>query len=220
MTSFRAAILDFDGLILETEGPCFEAWRAVFREHGGDYALADYLRILGTSETARAVFEARCGVPADWSAVDRRRRELEDRLHEGLSLQPGVEALLRQARDLGLGLAVASSSSRRWVERHLRAHGLLDWFDHLVCREDAPRAKPEPDLYLEAARRLGVPPAAAVAFEDSYNGTLAARRAGLRCVAVPTPMTGGQDLSHADAIVPTLDGLDLMALLARLEAPR
>ncbi len=154
----------------------------------------------------------------DRAEFERRRRELEDRLHEGLAPQPGVEALLRQARGLGLWLAVASSSSRRWVERHLRAHGLLERFDHLVCLEDAPRAKPAPDLYLEAVRRLGGTPRTAVAFEDSHNGALAARRAGLWCVAVPTPMTAGQDLSHADAVVPTLEGLDLGALLARFAA--
>lgn len=218
MTTFRAAVLDFDGLILETEGASFEAWRALFREHGADYTVAECQRLIGTPATAHALFEARCGRPADWAALDRRRIAHETRIHEGLSLQPGVEALLRQARALGLGLAVASSSPRRWVTRHLAAHGLADAFDHVVCLEDAPRAKPAPDLYLEAVRRLGAAPAAAVAFEDSYNGALAARRAGLWCVAVPTPMTRGQDLSHADAIVPTLDGLGLAALLGSFEA--
>jgi HAD superfamily hydrolase (TIGR01509 family) len=217
-TTFRAAILDFDGLILETEGPGFESWRALFREHGADYTLAECQELVGTPETAHALFEARCGRPADWAVLERRRKELEDRIHEGLSLQPGVEALLRQARALGLGLAVASSSPHGWVERHLGVHGLSAAFDHLVCVEDAPRAKPAPDLYLEAVRRLGATPATAVAFEDSYNGALAARRAGLWCVAVPTPMTAGQDLSHADAVVPTLEGLDLEALLAGFEA--
>jgi HAD superfamily hydrolase (TIGR01509 family) len=216
-TSFRAAILDFDGLILETEGACWASWRALFQERGVDYTLEEYQRIVGSEESARTLFEARCGHPGDWAPLDARRREIEARLHTGLQLQPGVVSLLDQARRLGMGLAVASSSSHRWVDRLLAERGLLDRFDAVVCREDAPRAKPAPDLFLEAARRLRASPRGSVAFEDSYNGTLAARRAGLWCVAVPTPMTASMDFSQAHLVVPTLDGLDLEGVLAGLE---
>jgi putative hydrolase of the HAD superfamily len=171
---------------------------------------------VGSDRSARSLFEARCGRPADWAAMERQRREIEARLHAELELQPGIPSLLEQARALGMAVGVASSSSHRWVDRLLGEHGILDRFDAVVCREDAARAKPEPDLYLEAARRLGSAPAAAVAFEDSLNGTLAARSAGIRCVAVPTPMTATQDLSVANVVVPTLEGLDLRELLERL----
>ncbi len=216
MPSFRAAILDFDGLILETEGACWVSWRALFRERGAEFTLPEYQQIVGSDRSARTLFEDRCGRPADWGELDARRRELERRLHEELELQPGVAALLQQARALGMAVGVASSSSHGWVDRLLAEHGVLDRFDAVVCREDAPHAKPEPDLYLEAARRLGAAPAAAVAFEDSLNGALAARRAGVRCVAVPTAMTATQDFSAADLVVPTLEGLDLRETLARL----
>lgn len=216
MCSFCAVILDFDGLILETEGAAWVAWRELFQDHGSDYALEDFQRGIGSALTAHALFEERCGRPEDWSLLDQRRREIEARLHTGLVVQPGIESLLGQSRALGLGIGVASSSSHAWVDRLLSVHGLLDRFDAVVCREDAAQAKPAPDLYREALRRLGAEPSAAVAFEDSYNGVLAAHTAGVRCVAVPTPMTATQDFSHADVVVGTLADLDLRALLARL----
>ncbi len=213
---FTAVILDFDGLILETESACYGGWRALFQDHGADYALEEYQLILGGEGNPRALFEQRCGRPADWTPLERRRREVEDRLNLALAVQPGVASLLEQARALHLRLGIASSSPHRWVDRHLTSHGLFERFDAVVCRDDVARAKPEPDLYCEAVRRLGATPATTVAFEDSHNGSLAAFRAGVRCVAVPTPMTASQDFAHADVVLPTLAELDLAALLDRL----
>jgi HAD superfamily hydrolase (TIGR01509 family) len=216
----RALILDFDGLILETESACYGGWRALFQDHGTDYALEEYQRILGSEEDPRELFEQRCGRPEDWAVLDQRRRVIEDRLNTALAVQPGISALLDQADAMGLALGVASSSPHRWVDRHLATHGLLDRFDTIVCRDDVARAKPEPDLYLEALRRLELAPEQAVAFEDSHNGSLAAKRAGLRCVAVPTTMTATQDFAHADLVLSTLEGIELRVLLERLRNGR
>lgn len=215
MKPFRAIIFDFDGLILETESSCYTAWRTLFHDHGAEYALEEYQQILGSEGTPHPLFESRCGRPADWSVLERRRRAVEDQLNLALAVQPGVRALLDQARVLGLRTGIASSSLHRWVDRHLTTHGVISHFDTIVCRDDVTRAKPEPDLYLEALRRLEASPGDAVAFEDSYHGSLAAKRAGLWCVVVPTAMTTSQDFSHADHAVPTLDRLDLRALLAQ-----
>jgi HAD superfamily hydrolase (TIGR01509 family) len=214
--TLRAIILDFDGLILETEGACFAAWQVLFAEHGHPYAKDEYLKILGSGDRPSTLFEQRCGPPPDWAPLNVRLRAIEARLNEGLAPMPGVVDLLAQARALGLRIGIASSSSHAWVDGHLRAHGLFDGFDAIVCRDDVPRVKPEPDLYLEAVRRLAVEPRETVAFEDSHTGSTAAKSAGLWCVAVPTEMTAGQGFSHADLRVPTLDGFDLTTLAERL----
>jgi HAD superfamily hydrolase (TIGR01509 family) len=108
---------------------------------------------------------------------------------ESRPLLPGVEALLREAKALGLGRAVASSSSCGWVEGWLSRHGIRELVDVVVARDDVRRVKPEPELFLLAASRLGVPPAGCVVFEDSPNGMRAALAAGMRCVAVPNALT-------------------------------
>lgn len=215
MSAVQAVILDFDGLILETEGACYGGWCAVFQDFGASYSISDYQQIIGSENDPCSLLEERSGRTIDWPAAHRRRREVEDLLNASLVVQPGVVALLDQARELGLRLGIASSSPHRWVDRHLAEHGLLERFDAVVCRDDATRAKPHPDLYLEVVRRLGVTASRSLAFEDSHHGSRAAKSAGLRCVVVPTAMTNTQDFSHVDAIVPTLAGLDLAAVLGR-----
>jgi beta-phosphoglucomutase-like phosphatase (HAD superfamily) len=131
--------------------------------------------------------------------------------------RPGVEAYLEAAQRRGLRLAVASNSRREWVAPHLARLGLLERFAHLSCWAPVRPPKPAPDLYLDAAAALGVRPTDALAFEDSPAGVAAAKAAGLRCVAVPHPLTARLDLSAADLIVPSLTDYPLPALLARLD---
>ncbi len=221
MSSLRALLLDFDGLILDTESSCFAAWQALFEEHGHVYSLADYLVIVGTTNAARdpaLLLSARTGRAHDRETLRLRLRELEHARNHALVPLPGVIDLLDQARRLGLRLAVASSSSRPWVEGHLREQGLFDRFEVLVNRSETLRPKPEPDIYLEALRLLGLRADEALAIEDSYNGSLAAKRAGLRCVAVPNEITRTQDFSHVDLRLDTLAGLDLRDLLRRFDS--
>lgn len=217
----RGIIFDFDGLILDTEGPEFAAWCELYREHGAELALADWARCIGTGPN---VFDP----PAHLAtllgrAVDRDRlraahRGRCDALIAAQVLRPGVEEWLDDARRRALKLGVASSSGRAWVEGHLRRLGVLDRFDALRCREDVAVVKPDPALYQAALAALGLRPEEAVALEDSPNGALAAKRAGLFCIAVPNALTGQLDLSHADLVVPSLAELPLAAVLERAAA--
>lgn len=214
----RAALLDFDGLILQTEASGFASLQALFADRGATYHLAEYLQIVGTTNDVLdpyRLLEERTGRPWDRAALMAERSAHEERLNAALAPLPGVGALLDQAATLGWQLAVVSSSSHAWVDRHLRRLGFFVRFTAVVCRGDAPQVKPAPDLYLEALRRLGVGAAEAVAFEDSYNGSLAAKRAGLRCVAVPHALTRGQDLSHCDLVVDSLAEIDLATFARR-----
>ena len=115
----------------------------------------------------------------------------------------------QRAVDAGLVLAVASSSSVRWVSDHLQRLGLLDRFSTLSTCEDGVPAKPEPEVYRRALAAMGVDATEAAAFEDSPNGIAAAKAAGLFCVAVPNPMTTDLDLSGADVVVESFLKLEL-----------
>jgi beta-phosphoglucomutase-like phosphatase (HAD superfamily) len=117
-------------------------------------------------------------------------------------------------------LAVASSSSRAWVAGHLQRLGVLERFEVLKCSDDVERVKPDPALYRAACEHLGVPPARAVAIEDSPNGILAAKRAGLFCVAVPNALTGRLVLDAADLRLASLSELPLANLLTLAARPR
>lgn len=130
-------------------------------------------------------------------------------------LLPGVETYLAEAKRLHLATAIASSSSRRWVDEHLDRFGIVEGFDAIVTREDVERTKPDPALYRVALQRLSTEPAAAIALEDSSNGIQAAKAAGIFTVAVPNPMTAAMDLSAADLRLESLETVPLPELLKR-----
>jgi HAD superfamily hydrolase (TIGR01509 family) len=138
---------------------------------------------------------------------------------EGQPLLPGVETLLRDAKDIGLGRAVASSSSCGWVDGWLRRHRIRDLVDVVVARDDVRKVKPDPELFLLAASRLGVPPASCVVFEDSPNGMRAALAAGMRCVAVPNALTRPLARPDVDLVLGSLADRPLGSILEALSVP-
>jgi beta-phosphoglucomutase-like phosphatase (HAD superfamily) len=213
-----AIILDFDGLILDTETPIFEAWREAYRGRGQVLSMDDWQHSLGTNggfdPLARLVELA--GEGLDREAVEREVREANRQGCDAQALLPGVEALLVEAESLGLRRAVATSSSRAWVEGWLTRHGIRGRVEVICARDDVARVKPAPDLFLLAAERLAVPPAACLVFEDSPNGMRAARTAGMRCVAVPNGLTRQLRLPDPDLVLGSLAERPLGAILEEL----
>jgi putative hydrolase of the HAD superfamily len=210
-----ALVLDFDGLILDTETCTYDAVVDIFRDHGLELDLARWQAILGSANHPHwtDMLAERLGRPVDREALVARREHA--RLAVLVTLPPcvGVEDLLDAAHDRGVPCAVASSSSAEWVVPHLERLGLRDRFAAVVTSDDVGRdprrTKPAPDLFLAAAAKLRQPPGRCVVLEDSPNGVLAARAAGMAVVAVPGPMTEGLDFAAADLVVPSLAGLDL-----------
>jgi HAD superfamily hydrolase (TIGR01509 family) len=218
----RALIFDFDGLILETEAPVYRSWKEVYEAHGIPLPFDLWVKTVGSSNQAfhpQLHLEERLGSPLTQDVLDRRvARRVELVLAE--PLRPGVVDLVEAARAAGMKVGVASSSSHDWVRGHLERLGILDRFDCLVTRDEVERVKPEPDLYLASLDCLGVVAADAVAIEDSPNGITAAKRAGLRCVVVPNPITEGLDLSQADLRLSSLADVTLPHLLEQLGQPQ
>ncbi len=214
----RAVIFDFDGLILDTETPLIDAYAEVHRAHDVAFDRAAFIRSVGHAEYA---FDPWHGFSphADRAALEAERRTHKDALIQQQQVLPGVVPLLDDARRLGLRIGLASNSEHAWVEPHLARLGLLDRFEFLACREDAPSPKPEPDLYRLVLNRFGLRGIEAIAFEDSFTGSLAAKRANLWTVAVPGPSTAHHDLSHADLRVKSLAEVRLENLIARFSPP-
>lgn len=203
---YHALIFDFDGTILDTETPEFHIWQQIYREHGTELELAEWVSGVGAIGVfdPHAHLQARVAHPLpDYDAM---RSEVRARHHaaiEILSPRDGVTQALTAARARGMRTAVASSSTHEWVDAHLRRLGLFDSFDVVRCRDDvAPgRAKPHPDIYLAALAALGVRADAAIAVEDSLNGMRAARAAGIFTVVTPNPVTAHLDFAEADLVL-------------------
>ena len=216
----RALLFDFDGLLVDTESPSFDAWAGVYREHGHELTLETWSAAIGTLDgfDPFADLEGRLGRPLDRERVNERRREIEFAAADLEELRDGVAEYLEEAQRLGLARAIVSSSSQDWIRRHLERLDLLDGWSSIVAADgDAARAKPRPTLYLEALDRLDVTADEAIAFEDSPNGITAAKAAGLYCIAVPNPTTASLDVTHADLVLGSLEQVPLGELLRRVE---
>ena len=195
-------IFDFDGLILETEGPDYHSWQETFVAHGCTLPLSLWSGYIGTADDGFSPYdhlEAQLGRPVDRAAVRTQRRQRYAELVAAESVRPGVQAYIADARRLGLRLGVASTSSRAWVVGHLDRLGLLASFDALCCGDEVSRAKPDPAVYQAVLAALGLSAVEAIALEDSPNGIAAAKAAGLYCVAVPNTLTSQLCLDAAIA---------------------
>ncbi|NIP97531.1 MAG: HAD-IA family hydrolase [Akkermansiaceae bacterium] len=206
----RALFFDFDGVIVDTEWAIYETWHQTFLDHGHSLPLETYNQCIGTdfnTWSPKTHLEELTGNDFDWHQIDQARQsEIEANL-AGSGPMPGVAEAVAAARSAGLKLAVVSSSSHHWVDGWLEKINLLEQFDITVCRGDAARIKPAPDLYLEAARRLELDPAACLVVEDSINGLKAAIAAGMQTVAIPNRVTACCDFSFAGAVLPNAQPL-------------
>ena len=215
----RAIIFDFDGLILDTEEPIYRSWLEVYEAHGENLPFERWVQIIGSTTAEfnpQHHLEKRLGRPLAQEVLERRiGRRTELILAQ--QLLPGIVQHIDAAKSLGLLLGVASSSTRDWVSGHLDRLGILSKFDCVRCRDDVTNAKPAPDLYLAVLDCLGVGASDALAIEDSPNGVIAAKRAGMRCVAIPNSITANLDLSPADLVLRSLSEVTLRDLLQGLE---
>jgi HAD superfamily hydrolase (TIGR01509 family) len=209
-TNLRALIFDFDGLIVDSETPGFEAWSEVYATHGCSLPFDKYSACIGTigGFDLHAYLEEQAGRSFDRADLEQACTSRWLELMQTQSVLPGIASCVSSAKARGLKLAVASSSTRKWVTDNLRKFELLDAFDTICTRDDVDAVKPDPALYLLALEKLGVRAEEAVAFEDSPNGILAAKRAGIFCVAVPNPLTKDLPLQLADRCIRSLEEFD------------
>jgi HAD superfamily hydrolase (TIGR01509 family) len=203
----EAVVFDLDGVLLDTEQVWDEVREALTRERGGrwhDRAQADMMGMSST-EWSRYMHEE-LGLPDAPGKLNRLVVErMMERYREELPVIDGaVEAVRRITDRWPLGLA--SSSNRPLIDLALELMGVADMFRVTVSSEEVQRGKPAPDVYLEAARRLGVSPERVAAIEDSANGIRSARAGGMRVIAIPNPHYPPPDdaLAQADVVVESL----------------
>ena len=211
MSSIEAVVFDLDGVIVDSEHVWDEVREELARERGGRWHERAQADMMGMSAPEWSLYmHDVIGLPESPAEIDDLvvDRMLE-RYAERLPLIDGaVEAVLRLAASFRLGLA--SSSNRRVIDAVLDTAGLAASFAVTVSSEEVARGKPAPDVFLEAARRLGVPPERCVAVEDSGNGLRAAHAAGMRALAIPNRRYPPPEdaLALADVVLESIDELE------------
>jgi HAD superfamily hydrolase (TIGR01509 family) len=217
----RGLIFDFDGLILDTEGPVHQSWVELFREFGEELPFDEWAKIIGTSDIEHFdpfdMLEEKIGGRLDRESLAAHRYDRELALCYANPILPGVVEVILAAEEMGLRLGVASSSDRDWVVGNLTRLGLIEHFEVVHTSDDVDRTKPDPALFRMALESLDLRPEEAIVFEDSPNGVTAAKAAGIYVVAVPNPLTRDLPLGHADLRLDSLADMPLREIVAKAD---
>lgn len=216
----QAVVFDFDGLVVDTETPEYTVWAEIFAEHGQVLEVSEWGKSVGAAPgtwTATEILESWIG-PYDKEKVKADHKARVDELTNSLKPMPGVLDWIEDLKREGIAFGIASSSMAPWVNRFLDTAGLQGVFPIVVTRNETLRAKPNPDLYLEACRQLNTNPVYSVALEDSTNGIKAAKAAGMWGIAVPCPVTVTFDFTLADKVVPSLAEFRLEDLIQLMDS--
>ncbi len=209
-----AVIFDNDGLTLDTELTYTRAEAALYQRYGTEFTLDHKREMLGTSGVKSGLaMERHLDQPGRAAELHDELRELVHAELDGAAIEPmpGARELIAALRAHGVPLGLATNSGREFATRALRSAGVFECFNAVVSAEEVEHPKPAPDVYLEAAARLGADPAGCVALEDSATGVSAARAAGMTVVGVPS--FPGLDLAAAHLVVPSLADARVWELL-------
>lgn len=212
----KGIIFDFDGVLVDTEWAIYQSWVHLFRREGQTIDIETYSPCLGAGYShwnPADYLESLTGKKYDWEVETPARQAMLEADLERMGLMPGAAELLQWCKEHDIPMAVASSSSRRWVAGWLEKLGIMDYFKGVFTRTDGFPVKPNPALFLAARECLDVPPEHCIIIEDSENGTISAARAGIPCVAIPNRMTKASDFSAA-----TEQMIDLHQLLKSISA--
>ncbi|MFT8870676.1 MAG: HAD-IA family hydrolase [Sporolactobacillus sp.] len=218
----KAIVFDFDGVILDSERMMYLAMQEMFHNYHVDLPFSVWSEAIsgrGGDFDAAGYVQEQSGVSIDrisfLAEQERRFQQLMD--HE--DVLPGVKSLIDQAERRGLKIGLAASSPAEWVYHHLKRLSLSKYFLSIQTKNDVKRVKPDPSLYLQTLKNLGVAPNEAIAFEDSVNGVVAAKRAGLFCIAVPSAVTKQLPFGYADGCFNSLKDIALEKLINYLAPP-
>ena len=181
-------IFDMDGLMFDTERLSARCWKQVGAEFDLDITDRFLTGVRGvTRQEFQQIFERRFGDRVRYQTVMRRKMELyrQALARDGVPVKPGLAELLTFLRERRLPAAMATATEQSTARQYLAETGLTDYFDELVFGDQVRRGKPDPEIFLCAAQRLGLPPERCMVLEDSLNGVLAGIRGGFRTVMVP-----------------------------------
>ena len=213
----QAVIFDMDGVLSDSEPIYHNSLNQVLGEQGHALTDEDNFEILGTTvEYSWKWIIDRFGLEGSLDSwIARYDAIIVDNLRQHVEPSPGVYELLDGVVSRGLKLGLASSSQGKWVEALLTTLGIQDRFEAVVSGEMVTNGKPDPEIFLTAALRLDVDPTRCLVIEDSPHGISAGKSAGMKVVAVVTPLTKDLDLSEADLLIDSLHAFDYSLLDGR-----
>lgn len=214
---FQAVIFDFDGTLVENEDTYTDCFIAVLRKHNVHYKIEDdqHPHVLGIGlEENWTKLHKQFGL-SDEITITQLVHETQDEYHSRMSdvhIRPGFKELHEALTEEGIAVALATSNNWWVIDDELEDLGIKNYFNVTVTGEEVLNKKPEPDIFLEAAKKLFVEPEDCIVIEDSLAGILAGKEAGMKVVAIRNNYIEEEDLAKADLIIDSFEELNLMKL--------
>lgn len=200
----QAVIFDMDGVLIDSQPMHYLGDQKTLAAYGIDAPIAELEAYAGTTNKYRfCLFKEKYHLSEDIDDMIARRERIMIDIVTSSDAMPvkGIVALLLDIKKHGLKTAVASSSPYAFIYAVLRKLNIEKYFDLIFSGESVPNGKPAPDVFLETCKKLKEQPATCVVVEDSSNGVLAAKRAGMACIGYQNPTSGEQDLSQATIVI-------------------
>jgi beta-phosphoglucomutase family hydrolase len=215
----EAVLWDLDGVIADTARYHYLAWQDIFRERGVSFTWPEFIKHFGQRHDTIIRFALGDKLtPEEFDAITERKQSTYRRLVAANIIPlPGAIDLLKKLQEHGIKSAIASSAVPENIDVILGGLGIKSYFQAIAWGTEVKEGKPSPQIFLLAARKLGVRPAGCAVIEDAIAGVAAAKKAGMKCIAV-TNSHPQQDLQKADLIVDSLEGVgidDLAGLFAK-----
>ena len=211
-----AVLFDMDGVITDTERFYIEGLMELLKKEGKDVTPEDLSDLMGSTLIHNChVLKERYHLPDEPEKYVEYVHAYRDHEIEAGGLQPmdGVLELIKALHEKGIKLAVASSSPYDTIIHNMKTLGILDCFGTIVSGLDCEHGKPAPDIYLKAAENLGAQPEECIVIEDSHNGVIAGKAAGMYCYAYVPPQAYRQDLSAADSVIESYRDISVEEIL-------
>ncbi|WP_339179561.1 HAD-IA family hydrolase [Oceanobacillus sp. FSL W7-1293] len=214
----KAAIFDFDGLILDTETAWFDAYREVLHnQFQFDLPLEEFVKCVGSDDTVLfSYLQKELDYQLNTGSIRNEARKLHSQYVSDAKAREGVVDYLRDAKNEGLTVSLATSSTTKWATTHLTNLNLLSYFDFLVTQDMVKRVKPAPDIFLKTLEKLDLEAHEAVVFEDSLNGLVAAQEVKLPTVIIPNPVTAALPFENYHLKLNSMTDMSLHEILKSL----
>lgn len=203
----KAVIFDMDGVIIDSEPIHLEVDIQTFKDLGCDISSEELEKYVGaTNEYMFADIKKKYNINKSIEEIINNKVEMTKNKVIQMDLNPidGIRELLNDLKNENIPTAIASSSPRDFIDVVISKFKLRDYFTYIISGEEVENGKPAPDIYLEAAKKLRLSPDDCIVIEDSRNGVIAAKTAGMKCIGFKNVNSGNQDLSKADIIIDSI----------------
>jgi putative hydrolase of the HAD superfamily len=221
--SIQGIIFDFDGLICDTESTELHAWEKLYADYGVPFPFDEYQKTIGAvhnDETPLWLLKETVGERFILAEAREKLHEYHKKRNEIEPMRPGVLRYLEDAKKMDLRIGLASSSPLSWVGFHLDRLGIRKFFDCIRTFDDVHQTKPDPQLFLLTLECLSLTASKTIALEDSINGVLAAKSAGLITIAIPNAVTRRFTFDNADLTISSLEEMSLDDVIELIEEKR